>query len=303
MYSPVTPTFIGKKIFESVDIRQILPRIDWRFFFHAWKMTGNYEGLDTLCDCAACKTQWLLRYRPEERGKAEEAYKLMRDAQEVLREGISEGIFSISAMLCFSEAHSEEEGIQIHDLDGKPLYLPMLRQQHPSERNNCCLSMSDFISPATDYVGIFAVTVHGGDEWAERVREEGDDYTSILIKSVADRLAEATADWLHEQSRNHYWGYGKVTGREGIRPAFGYPAMPDISLLKEVDAAIHLSEIGIQLTENCAMRPNASICGLHIAHPQSFYFMVGEIAEDQKRSYAAQRNTSVEELNKWLANS
>ncbi len=303
MYQPVTPSFLGKKIFENVEISQILPRIDWRFFFHAWKMTGNYEGLESLCDCEACKTQWLLRYRPEEKRKAEEAYKLMRDAQEVLREGVSENIFSISAMLCYSEAKSMDDGIFIQEIEGTPLFLPMLRQQHPSERNNCCLSMTDFISPTADYIGIFAVTVHGGDEWAERLREEGDDYTSILIKSVADRLAEATADWLHEQSRNRYWGYGKITGREGIRPAFGYPAMPDISLLKEVDAAIHLSEIGIQLTENCAMRPNASICGLHIAHPQSFYFMVGEIAEDQKRSYAAQRDTTVEELNKWLANS
>lgn len=303
MYQPIQPTFLGKKIIDPVDIRQILPRIDWRFFFHAWKMTGNYEGLDTLCDCAACKTQWLLRFRPEEKEKAEEAYKLMRDAQAVLREGIQENIFSISAMICYTEAKSVEEGIQFKEIDGQPLYLPMLRQQHPSERNNCCLSMTDFISPQKDYIGIFAVTVHGGDEWAERIRLAGDDYTSILIKSVADRLAEATADWLHEQSRRKFWGYWEKFQTEGIRPAFGYPAMPDISLLKDVDKVFHLSDIGIELTENCAMRPNASICGLHISHPRSFYFMIGEIAEDQKRSYAAQRGTTVEELSKWLANS
>lgn len=301
MYQPVTPSFIGKKVFPNVDIRQILPRIDWRFFFHAWRITGNYEGLESLCDCAACKTQWLLRYQPEDREKAEEAYKLMRDAQEVLREGIKEKIFTISALLYYAEAKSEDEGITIQDLEGKRVHLPMLRQQHPSERNNCCISMTDFISPEKDYIGVFAVTVHGGDEWAERVRKEGDDYTSILIKSVADRLAEATADWLHEQSRNHHWGYGKITHAEGIRPAFGYPAMPDISLLKEIDKAIDLSRIGIHLTENCAMRPNASICGLHISHPQSFYFMVGEIAEDQKERYAALRGLSKEELGKWLA--
>lgn len=300
MYSPVRPTFLGRKIIDSIDVFSVVPLIDWSYFFHAWRVTGDFKGLETLCDCPACKTQWLLRYRPEEQEKAKEAYQLMHDAQEVIRRGIKEGIFSLSAMVYFCEAKATEDSILLTDESGTTSF-PMLRQQHVSERNDCCLSMVDFISPEKDYIGLFAVTVHGGDEWAERVKAEGDDYTSLLIKSVADRLAEATAEWLHEKIRTEYWGYANTTQAKGIRPAFGYPALPDISLLREADQLIHLGDIGITLTENCAMRPNASICGLHIAHPQAFYFIVGAIADDQKRAYAKKRGMSLEELGKWLS--
>lgn len=264
-------------------------------------MTGDYDGLERLCDCPACKTQWLLRYQPEEREKAEEAYQLMRDAQDILRKGISEERFSISALVHFYQARSLDEGIEIIDSDGSTLHLPMLRQQHESERNGCCLSMADFISPKEDYIGIFAVTVHGGDQWAEEEKASGDEYNALVIKSIADRLAEATADWLHEKIRSQFWGYANATQASGIRPAFGYPSLPDISLLKEVDKLIHLDKIGIRLTENCAMRPNASICGLHISHPQAFYFMVGDVSEEQKKSYAQERGMTTDELSKWLA--
>lgn len=301
MYQPVVPSFLGGRIIEKTPILSVLPRIDWRFFFHAWKMTGDYDGLEALCDCPACKTQWLLRYRPDEREKAEEAYQLMRDAQEILKKGITEERFSLSALIHFFQARSLNEGIEIITPDSTPLYLPMLRQQHESERNGYCLSMADFISPEKDYIGVFAVTVHGGDEWAEEERTAGDEYSALLVKSIADRLAEATADWLHEEIRTRFWGYGNVTQAAGIRPAFGYPSLPDISLLKEVNRLVHLDRIGIHLTENCAMRPNASICGLHIAHPQAVYFMVGKISEDQKKVYAKERGLKPDELSKWLA--
>lgn len=301
MYQPVVPSFLGGKIIEKIPLLSILPRIDWRFFFHAWKMAGDYDELERLCDCPACKTQWLLRYQPEEREKAEEAYRLIRDAQEILREGISEERFSVSALVHFYQARSLGEGIEISVSNKSTLYLPMLRQQHESERNGCCLSMADFISPKEDYIGIFAVTVHGGDEWAEEERTRGDEYNALIIKSIADRLAEATADWLHEKIRTQFWGYADTTQAPGIRPAFGYPSLPDISLIKEVDRLIHLDKIGIRLTENCAMRPNASICGLHISHPQAFYFMVGEISEEQKENYARERGMNTDELSKWLA--
>ena len=208
----------------------------------------------------------------------------------------------MSAILFFAKAHSQDEGILITEEEGKELYLPMLRQQHPSERNDYCLSMADFISPKEDYIGLFAVTVHGGDEWAERMKNEGDDYTSLLIKSVADRLAEATAEWLHEEIRSNYWGYAKATGAEGIRPAFGYPSLPDLSLIFEANKLLNLKDIGVSISENGAMKPNASICGLHISHPQSCYFMISKIGTDQKEDYAKRRGVSLMELGRWLVN-
>ncbi len=301
MYKPFVPSFLGRREI-SVDLLPVIQRIDWRFFFHAWKLTGNYEGLDTLCKCEACKVQWLLRFRPEEKEKAQEAYKLLKDAKEILREGIADKILNLSAIVYFSEARSIGEGISFTKEGQEILYLPMLRQQHESERNGYCLSIADFISSEKDYIGMFAVTVHGGDEWAEKAKQEGDDYKSLLIKSVADRLAEATAEWLHEKIRTEYWGYAQESNAEGIRPAFGYPSIPDLSLLFEANKLLHLDEIGIHISENGAMKPNASICGLHISHPQAFYFIVGKIGDDQKESYAKQRGKKIEDIEKWLVN-
>lgn len=302
MFQPIVPSFLGKKIIQEIDFLPVISRIDWRYFFHAWKLTGNYEGLNTLCDCEACKMQWLLRFKAEEREKASEAYQLMKDAKEVLRKGIGEKIFHLSAIVYFSNAHSKGEGISLTKEGEEILYLPMLRQQHASERNGFCLSIADFISPEEDYIGLFAVTVHGGDEWAENVQKEGDDYTALLIKSVADRLAEATAQWLHEKIRTEYWGYATKNNAEGIRPAFGYPSLPDLSLLFEANKLLNLNEIGITLSENGAMKPNASICGLHLSHPQASYFIVGKIGEDQKGEYAKQRGMTKEEIERWLVN-
>lgn len=176
----------------------------------------------------------------------------------------------------------------------------MLRQQKSGERTDCFVSMADFIAPSDDYIGMFALTVKGADEWAEEVLSRGDDYKALLIKSVADRLAEATSVWLHEKVRKEFWGYADITQAKGIRPAFGYPSIPDLSMLFEANKIINLSDIGIHLTENGAMKPNASICALHIAHPKAFYFMVGEIGADQKENYARLRNMTVGEIEKWL---
>ncbi len=300
MYQPIRPSFLGRKIIKDIDLLSVIARIDWKFFFLAWKVSGHYDGLETLCDCEACKVQWLNRFRIEDKEKAKEAYQLFRDAQEVLRNGIERKRFQPQAIVYFAEARSEGEGISILEDEKERLYLPMLRQQHPSEKGDFCLSVADFISPRKDYIGIFAVTIHGGDEWSEEEKKKGDDYRSLLIKSIADRLAEATAVWLHEKIRNEYWGYGEVSQAEGIRPAFGYPSIPDLSMLFEANKLINLSDIGITLTENGAMKPNASICALHISHPKAFYFMVGKVGEDQMEEYAKQRGKSVEELKRWM---
>ncbi len=300
MYQPIHPSFLGRKIIKDIDLLSVIMRIDWRYFFLAWKMNGHYDGLETLCDCEACKVQWLNRFRSEDKEKAKEAYQLFRDAQEVLREGMEKNRFQPRAIVYLAKARSQGDGISILEEEEEKLYLPMLRQQHPSEKGDFCLSIADFISPKKDYIGMFAVTIHGGDEWAEEEREKCDDYRSLLIKSVADRLVEATAVWLHEKIRNEYWGYGEITHAEGIRPAFGYPSIPDLSMLFEANKLINLSDIGITLTENGAMKPNASICALHISHPKAFYFMVGKVGEDQMNEYAKKRGKSVEELKRWM---
>lgn len=343
MYTPCVPTFLGEKRI-SVDTLSVIQQIDWHYLLLAWKVNVSdrqrtetkrdsnsnsvlssqedideenerndcYDSLFTLCDCEPCKTKWLLKFQPEQRAKANEAYSLFRDAQAILQEGIKEKRFRIEALLYFVEAKSGDEGIYIyppHDKAGKignagetrpPIFFPMLRQQHPSERNGRCISLCDFVSPQKDYVGLFAVTVHGGDEWSEEKVAKGDDYNGLLIKSVADRLAEATASWLHEKIRNEYWGYAKETQAKGIRPAFGYPSIPDLSMLFEADKILDLSQIGIRLTENAAMKPNASICAMHISHPQAFYFSVGAIGDDQREEYAKKRGMTSKEIRKWM---
>lgn len=300
MYKPVKPSFLGKKILNHIDPLPVVQRIDWHYLFLAWKINGKYEGLETLCDCEACKVKWLSKFSLEEQLKAQEAYNLLRDAKEILRIGFEEKRFDLSAMVFFSEANGNDEGIFLLENGMKKFFLPMLRQQNPGERTDCFVSLADFIAPSDDYIGIFALTVHGADQWAEELHQKGDDYQSLLVKSVADRLAEATSVWLHEKIGEEFWGYAPITHAKGIRPAFGYPSIPDLSMLFEADKILNLSEIGIQLTENGAMKPNASICALHIAHPKAFYFMVGQIGVDQKKSYAQHRNMTVEELERWL---
>ena len=171
--------------------------------------------------------------------------------------------------------------------------------------------MSDFIHPEEDYIGVFANTVSGGEEFASLYEKKDDIYTSILIKTLCDRLAEATAEWLHFKVRTEYWGYVanetisiddmfKVK-YQGIRPAIGYPSLPDQSIIFELDPLLNFEKTGIMLTENGAMYPTASVCGLYFAHPQSNYFGIGRIDEEQFSDYAVRRGRSKDELKKWLA--
>ena len=304
------PRLKGAKTFENIEISTIAPYIDWVFFFKAWGLPGRFDGLDNFCGCEQCLQNFLVTNRRYGTDKAREAMNLFVDARNMLKRAKDENLLHIRARIVFSPAHSANEGIMLTPEDGEDIYLPMLRQQHPSELVGKCISLADFVSPESDFIGLFSLCIDGADQLSERYKTEGDLYNSILIKSVADRLAEATAEWLHQQVRTTYWGYApdeNYTPKElmklpfkGIRPAIGYPAIPDQRIIFRVNQLLKMEEIGMHITENGAMQPNASICGLYISHPKSFYFMVGKVGSDQLDDYAKRSGSDRNELGKWL---
>jgi 5-methyltetrahydrofolate--homocysteine methyltransferase len=303
------PKQTGAHLIKGVPLSEIAPFIHWTFFFKAWKLSGKYDGIEAVCDCTSCTTGWLQRFRSNEQEEANEAVKLYKDAQEMLRRFRDENIISLNVSYGFYKAHSEEDDIVIHT-DSGDIRIPVLRQQEPS-RDGYCYALSDYIHPREDYIGVFANTVAGGEEFAAQFEAQDDLYTSILIKTLCDRLAEATAEWLHFKVRTEYWGYVpnesisiedmfKVK-YQGIRPAIGYPSLPDQSVIFELDPMLRFQETGITLTENGAMYPTASVCGLYFAHRQSKYFGIGKIDEEQFADYARRRGRTRDELRKWLA--
>lgn len=305
-YIPKQP---GAHRIVGIPVSDIAPFIHWTFFFKAWKLSGKYDGIEAVCDCASCQTSWMKRFSAGEQEEAEEAIKLYKDAQEILRRFRVENIISLNVSFGFYKAHSHEDDIIIETENGN-ICIPVLRQQSPS-RDGYCYALSDFIHPEEDYIGVFANTVSGGEEFASLYEKKDDIYTSILIKTLCDRLAEATAEWLHFKVRTEYWGYVanetisiddmfKVK-YQGIRPAIGYPSLPDQSIIFELDPLLNFEKTGIMLTENGAMYPTASVCGLYFAHPQSNYFGIGRIDEEQFSDYAVRRGRSKDELKKWLA--
>ena len=295
--------------FTDINLREIVPYIHWTFFFMAWRLNGKYEGIETACDCSACKAGWLQKFAFEERPKAEEALKLYKDAQEMLRRFLDEKLVTINAMVGIFPAYAEDDNI-IVDFEGQKITIPTLRHQLPSN-DGFCYALSDFIKPQDDYVGVFANTVLGVEAFAETFEKDDDMYHSILIKTLSDRLAEATAEWLHYKVRTEIWGYApneKLDVNEffkthylGIRPAVGYPSLPDQSIIFTLDKLIKFEDMGIMLTENGAMFPNASVSGLMFDHPKSKYFNIGKIDENQFQDYARRCGKSPEVLRKWLA--
>ena len=308
-YIPIKPNTPGLIQLNDINLQEIGPFIDWGFFFMAWRLSGKYEGIETVHDCLSCKMSWLHQFPETDRPKAEEALKLYKDAQEMLRQMLDEKIVSINASLGVFPAYAQDDDIFIQNND-KTITVPTLRQQHPAT-DGFCYSLADFVAPENDYVGAFATTVQGVEAYAETFEKDDDVYHSILAKTLSDRLAEAAAEWLHYKVRKEYWGYAAdedlsvkdmlKTKYSGIRPAVGYPSLPDQSIIFVLDPILKFNEIGIQLTENGAMFPNASVCGLYFAHPQSKYFMIGKIDENQFEDYARRCGKSPEVLRKWMA--
>jgi 5-methyltetrahydrofolate--homocysteine methyltransferase len=305
----MTPNKTGKIYFNNISISEIKPFIHWTFFFMGWRLNGRYNNIDEALLSDEKAALWLNRYAPDERDKAHEALKLYRDAQMLLAGFEAENSLSINAMVGIFEGYAQDENLYAND-GTTTICLPVLRQQIPST-DGFCYSLADFLKPENDYIGVFANTVIGAEEMALVYEKDDDMYHAILIKTLADRLAEATSEWLHYKLRTELWGYAPnekcdaeaffKTHYQGIRPAIGYPSLPDQSLIFELDRLVDFNKTGIQLTENGAMFPNASVCGIYFAHPQAKYFNIGKIDEEQFVDYCARRNQSPEHLRKWLA--
>ena len=306
---PVKPNKPGLIQLKNIDLQEIVPFIDWVFFFMAWRMSGKYDGIESVHDCESCKKSWLYQFPISDRPKAEEALKLFKDAREMLRQMLDEKIVSVHASFGIFPAYAIDDDICIEN-EGKTITLPMLRQQHAAT-DGFCYSLADFVAPKNDYVGAFATTIQGVEAFAESFEKDDDVYHSILAKTLSDRLAEAAAEWIHYKVRREYWAYAAdenlsikemlKTQYSGIRPAVGYPSLPDQSIIFELEPLLKFKEIGIELTENGAMFPNASVSGLYFAHPKSKYFMIGKIDENQFADYARRCGKSTDLLRKWMA--
>ena len=288
------PLFTGPRVFQNYDLGELIEFVDWRPFFQAWELVGRFP--DLLEDPRS--------------GKA--ARQLFDDARELLDRVVREEWITARAVLGFWPANASGDSLQLYQDNTRREVLcefPMLRQQvkYHGRQSNLCLS--DFLAPiesgTPDYLGAFTVTASG--EVEDKIRQferEHDDYSSILLKALADRLAEAFAERLHERVRKEYWAYADedlspkdLIGEKylGIRPAPGYPACPDHSDKEKLFELLGTQkEIGVHLTENFAMDPVASVCGFYFSHPQSRYFGVGKLGRDQVADYAARKNLPVE---------
>lgn len=295
-YKPVIPAAgLGKAKVIDLDLKKILPFINWKMFFHAWRISGDYLDGFPYDGCDDCVNSWLAGIRPENREKALEAMRLYRDARLMLTELTKDCIFDGKAVVAFFKAYSNGDDIVV---GGKT--IPLLRQQHSSGECKC---LSDFVCPeggCDDYAGVFAVTAGAAmSKEVLRHKENGDEYGSLLLQTLSDRIAEAASEWLHCEVRRKIWAYApneNLTVEEmlkgcyaGIRPAMGYPMLPDQLLNHTLGELIPFDKIGVSLTENGAMSPSSTVSGLYISSPASSYFMVGEIGDDQLSDYSSRR--------------
>ncbi len=308
-YQPVKPKQMGVHCLPSIPLAEVIPFIHWTFFFHAWRLNGKFEEITRIHGCDACRASWLAAFPEEERAKAAEAMQLYKDAQKLLQELQAMDAEFCKAVYGFFPATSEGDDIKMGDL-----CLPTLRQQVKHE--GPYKSLADYVMPQsegrTDYVGAFVVTGGSGSEYLkEKYEKNGDTYRAMLLQTLTDRLAEATAEYLHWKVRTEYWGYaeGEQLSMEdlfrvqyqGIRPAIGYPSLPDQLLNFTLDKLLDFSQIGVRITENGAMSPTASVSGLFLAHPESRYFMIGHIDEEQLRDYSLRRGLPDEVVRKVLS--
>ena len=258
----------------TYNATEVIPYIDWNYFFHAWSIGHRSH-----------KTQTALQLK-------EEAIALTREMNPV-----------VTSLFRLCEARSNGDSIELEDTT-----LPLLRQQH-SRAGEPTLCLSDFVSPNSDKVALFATAV--SPEF-EKERSEEDPYRSMLIQTIADRLAEAATSLMHKTVRTskEYWGYSpdeklsieqlNIEKYQGIRPAVGYPSLPDQSVIFIIDKLLNLKEAGIELTESGAMIPHASVCGIMLSHPAAHYFAVGNICDEQLIDYSHRRGISSVELRKYL---
>ncbi len=291
-----------KVVIDDLPVRELFPYIDWTFFFHAWEIRGRYPGI--LDDPA----------------KGSEARKLYDDGSRMLELIESEKMLGLKGISGFFPAASEGDDVLIYKDESRNIVVErflFLRNQDKKDPGVPNLCLADFIAPAesgiTDYIGFFAVTAGlGVEKWVSRFTEAGDDYSSIMLKVLADRLAEAFAEYLHKQVRKEYWGYApdeslspaEMLKEEyrGIRPAPGYPACPEHSEKERLFRLLDVTaNTGIRLTESYMMDPGASVCGYYFAHPGSRYFNIGRITDDQVEDYARRKKVPAGQARELLS--
>ena len=295
------PAKLGLTVLEDIDLNEITPLIDWTFFFHAWQLKGRFPKI--LDDAE----------------KGEEARKLYADATAMLQKIIDEKWLSANAVVGLFAANAVGDDIEVYKDDSRNELLTTLhnlRKQGKQPEGKYNESLGDYIAPKdtglNDYIGGFAATAGIGiDEKLAEFEADHDDYNGIMLKALADRLAEALTEWLHQKVRTELWGYASDEALsneqlieeiyQGIRPAMGYPASPDHTekdlLWSLLDAE---ANTGIWLTESKAMVPTAAVSGLYFAHPEARYFAIGRINKDQVEDYAARKGVDVAEIEKWL---
>jgi 5-methyltetrahydrofolate--homocysteine methyltransferase len=295
-YQPPQPAFLGTRVFEDYSIAELIDYIDWSPFFSTWELTGKFPAI----------------LNDEKFGAAARA--LHEDARAMLDQIVKENWFRAAAIVGFWPANSDGDDILVEA--GGAEVLHTLRQQLARREGRANVALADFVAPRDsgrqDYIGAFVVTAGiGEDVIADRFKHANDDYSSIMVKALADRLAEAFAERMHQRVRKEFWGYAAdetLASRElieekyrGIRPAPGYPAQPDHTEKATLFRLIDGERIGVKLTESFAMWPGASVSGLYFSHPEAHYFGVGKIERDQVEDYAARKGWSIAEAERWLA--
>uniref|UniRef100_A0A673ANA0 Methionine synthase-like n=1 Tax=Sphaeramia orbicularis TaxID=375764 RepID=A0A673ANA0_9TELE len=309
---PVRPQFMGTRVFECYDLNSLLDFIDWKPFFDVWQLRGKYpnRGYPKIFKDKTVGLQ---------------ARQVFDDAQRLLNRMIDSSSLKGRGLVGFWRAQSDGDDINVYkddvrvNRDSKPVAVfHGLRQQaeKDSASSEPYLCVSDFVAPVNsgvaDYVGVFAVGVFGAEELSQRFQDQGDDYNSIMVKALADRLAEAFAEELHARVRKELWGYSADEALQtldlhrvryqGIRPAAGYPSQPDHTEKTTMWSLAGIQEkTGIALTESLAMTPAASVSGLYFSNPQASYFAVGKITKEQVEDYAKRKGQSESEVERWLA--
>jgi 5-methyltetrahydrofolate--homocysteine methyltransferase len=294
-----SPWFLGRRYLDELPLAEVARFIDWTFFFSAWELKGRFPGI------------------LEHPQYGEAARELYANAKRLLDRIISERLLTAKGVYAFWPANADGDDVVLYQDDARSetlARLPMLRQQEVLADDRPNLSLADFVAPVEsgvpDYVGMFAVTAGiGADHLAKAFERDHDDYNAIMVKALADRLAEASAEYVHAQARKD-WGYGEreklsledviAEKFRGIRPAYGYPACPDHSEKFKLFALLDAPRQGITLTEHAAMLPAASVSGLYFSHPQAKYFNIGRLSRDQIESYARRKGVPIEEVERWL---
>lgn len=296
-----TPNQLGIQVFQNQDLRELLPFVDWSPFFRSWDLHGKYPNI------------------LEDEVVGAQAKELFKDAQVILKRILDEKLLTAKAIFGIFKANSNatDDILIFNEQNERQVKFITLRQQAQRSKGKDYLALSDFIAPQssgkTDYMGAFCVTTgFGTDELAEEYEKANDDYNAIMVKALADRFAEAYAEFLHKKVRTEYWGYANqenLSNEEliaekykGIRPAPGYPACPDHLEKHAIWDLLKVEEnIGVYLTESLAMFPTASVSGYYFGSPHAKYFGLGKIAEDQLKDYSVRKGISLQEARKWLS--